>query len=59
VQESEMSGVNGDKSRHHRMRKHKISQRERVRTLKTEFATASSETKTAAASPKKSAKTKQ
>jgi hypothetical protein len=58
VQENEMSGVNGDKSRHHRMRKHKISQRERVRTLKAEFATASSETKTAAASAKKSAKTK-
>jgi hypothetical protein len=54
-----MSGVNGDKSRHHRMRKHKISQRERVRTLKAEFATASSATKTAAASPKKSAKPKQ
>jgi len=58
VQEIEMSGVNGDKSRHHRMRKHKISQRERVRTLKAEFATAGSATKTGAASPKKSGKTK-
>lgn len=54
-----MSGVNGDKSRHHRMRKHKISQRERVRSMKAEFAAAGSETKKAAASPKKSAKTKQ
>jgi hypothetical protein len=52
-----MSGVNGDKSRHHRMRKHKISQRERVRTLKAEFASAGSEKK--AAAPKKTAKPKQ
>jgi hypothetical protein len=59
VQEIAMSGVNGDKSRHHRMRKHKINQRERVRTLKAEFASAGGDTKTAAASPKKSAKPKQ
>jgi hypothetical protein len=54
-----MSGVNGDKSRHHRMRKHKQSQRERVRTLKAEFAVAGGEKKTPAAAPKKSAKPKQ
>jgi hypothetical protein len=55
-----MSGVNGDKSRHHRMRKHKISQRERVRTLKAEFASAGGDTaKTGTATAKKSAKPKQ
>lgn len=50
-----MSGINGDKSRHHRMRKQKIQRRMRNRALETQAVSAAKPTAPVTARKRKDA----